>query len=237
VPTSAFALLQADSLVPLQAGLLAPLQAEILMPLQAEILPPPSEVRRALDQVLARAEFQPHEPTWLERLQSKAQEVFMDLLKSILGSAADNPGVVRTILLVALGLAALSVVIWIWRAWQPRSEVSSAAVGSAPDVHAHPDLEAQLDGVRRALADGDYEGAMHALYRATWLSLAQRRLVRTDADQTAGDLARALGAKAEAGPFRRLARSFEPVAYGGRAGTRAGFDGMRACADELGVPT
>lgn len=199
-------------------------------------LPSASEVRGALDQVLARPEFQPHEPSWFERLQAQAQEVFMDLLKAVLGSAAENPVVVRTVVLSALAVAALLVIVWIWRSWQPRGEVQSAVQLDGPRVQTHPDLEVELAEVRRALNASDFEAAMHALYRATWLSLALRRLVRTDADQTAGDLTRALGSKAEAGPFRRLARRFEPVAYGGRPGTREGFEGMRACADELGVP-
>lgn len=199
-------------------------------------LPPAPEVRRTLDEILARPEFQPYEPSWFERLQAKAQEVFMDLLKAILGSAAENPAVVRAIVLGALAIAALAVIVWIWRSWQPRSQVKAPAPSQGARIQTHPDLEAALGRVRRALGEDDFEEAMHALYRATWLSLAQRRLVRTDEDQTAGDLARALGSKAEARPFAKLARRFEPVAYGGRPGTREGFDGMRACADELGVP-
>lgn len=161
----------------------------------------------------------------------------MDLLKAVLGSAAENPAVVRTIVLGALAFAALLVILWIWRSWQPRREVRAAATLDTPQVQSHPDLESELAQVRQAQQAGDFEAAMHALYRATWLSLALRRLVRTDGNQTAGDLARALGSKAEAGPFRRLARRFEPVAYGGRPGTREGFEGMRSCADELEVPT
>lgn len=199
-------------------------------------LPSASEVRSALDQILTRPEFQPYEPSWFERLQAKVQAAFMDLLKAVLGSAAENPAVIRAIVLSALALAALLVLVWIWRSWQPRGEVRAEVALDQPRVQDHPDLEDALRQVRRALQQGDFEAAMHALYRATWLSLALRRLVRTDADQTAGDLVRALGAKAEAGPFRRLARRFEPVAYGGRPGTREGFEGMRACADELGVP-
>jgi hypothetical protein len=209
------------------------LQAEAA---EQQALPSASEVRGALDQILARPEFQPHEPSWFERLQAKAQEVFMDILKAVLGSAAENPAVIRAIVLSALALAALLVIVWIWRSWQPRGEVRTSVQLDGPRVQTHPDLEVELAEVRRALHEGDFEAAMHALYRATWLSLALRRLVRTDADQTAGDLARALGSKAEAGPFRRLARRFEPVAYGGRPGTREGFEGMRSCADELGVP-
>lgn len=199
-------------------------------------MPPAPEVRRTLDEILARPEFQPYEPSWFERLQDKAQKVFTDLLKEIIGSAAENPQVVRAIVLTVLAIAALVVIVWIWRSWQPRSEVRAPAATQGARIQTHPDLEAALAHVRRALAENDFEQAMHALYRATWLSLAQRRLVRTDEDQTAGDLARALGSKSEAGPFRKLARRFEPVAYGGRPGTREGFEGMRSCADELGVP-
>lgn len=210
--------------------------SDLLATQESPGLPNEARVREVLETVLARPEYQPHEPNWFERLQAKVQEVVMDLLRSVLGSAADNPEVVRAILLGFLALVVVLLALWIARSWRPRGGQLQPAAEPGASIARTPDLEHALQAVRDAVSNGDFEAAMHALYRATWLCLAQRRLVRSEEDQTVGDLARALAGRAEYAPFRGLAREFEPVAFGGRSADRSRFDSMRDCADVLEVP-
>lgn len=65
-------------------------------------------------------------------------------------------------------------------------------------------------------ANGDFEGAAHALYRGVLLSLAQRERIRLDPAHTSGEYVRELRARGSAlrEPFRLFARRFDFAVYG-----------------------
>jgi len=68
----------------------------------------------------------------------------------------------------------------------------------------------------RLAAEGRFEEAAHALYRAVLVGLAQAERLRLDPSKTSGDYARELRARGAASysPFRAFGRRFDMAVYG-----------------------
>jgi hypothetical protein len=87
----------------------------------------------------------------------------------------------------------------------------------------------------RLAAGGDFEGAVHALYRGVLASLHQGEKLRLDPSKTSGDYARELRARGSAAlhPFRAFARRFDVAVYGHGVCDAALYDDLRRLADPL----
>jgi hypothetical protein len=88
---------------------------------------------------------------------------------------------------------------------------------------------------RRLAADGRFEEAAHALYRAVLLSVARTERLRLDASKTSGDYARELRARGSpAGvPFRAFARRFDDGVFGHGGCDARLIDDLERLADPL----
>lgn len=87
----------------------------------------------------------------------------------------------------------------------------------------------------RLAAEGDIEGAVHALYRGVLVSLQQSERIRLDPSKTSGDYARDLRNRSSASlhPFRAFARRFDGAVYGRAPFDAALFDDLRRLAEPL----
>jgi hypothetical protein len=87
----------------------------------------------------------------------------------------------------------------------------------------------------RLAAEGDFEGAVHQLYRGVLASLQQGERLRLDPSYTSGDYARALRARGSGAlvPFRAFARRFDMAVYGHGVCDSALYDDLRRLADPL----
>ena len=127
-------------------------------------------------------------------------------------------------------LAAVGILAWIGPARRTRRGRAAAVLGSRPMSAAEHRRSAE-----QLAAAGDYAGAIVERMRALAVDLEARDLApragRT-ATELAAEAAAALRSGA-AGPaaitdgLARAARLFEDVRYGGRPGTRAGYEQVR----------
>jgi hypothetical protein len=87
----------------------------------------------------------------------------------------------------------------------------------------------------RLAAGGDFEGAVHALYRGVLASLQQGEKLRLDPSKTSGDYARELRSRGSAAlqPFRAFARRFDVAVYGHGVCDAGLYDDLLRLADPL----
>lgn len=88
---------------------------------------------------------------------------------------------------------------------------------------------------QRLAQAGDYAGAVCERLRAIAAELDERGVLPPRAGRTADEFAEEAGQvlPAHASAFREAARRFDEVCYGKRAGTRAGYDELRALDDRI----
>jgi hypothetical protein len=116
---------------------------------------------------------------------------------------------------IALGLAAALVVVVVARlvlAARARDQ-DAFALSRASQARSGEDPWRAAD---RLAAEGRFEEAAHALYRAVLAGLAQTERLRLDPSKTSGDYARELRARGAASyaPFRAFAHRFDVAVYG-----------------------
>ncbi len=170
---------------------------------------PPDTVRQAVDDVLARPEFQRPSPGWLQRLRMEALDLLERFLGTLLGGGRG----------AALAWAVLAVAV---------VAVSFVAFRFARGMTRDPGLAAPSVGIRRRspaewLAEaeeaeraGRWRLGLRCRYRALVAELAERGLVEEVAGRTSGEyrVEVATGVPAVATEFDGATELFERAWYG-----------------------
>lgn len=206
--------------------------------MQHRPVPAAPDVARALGRVLRRPELAPERTdgllyriaTWY----AHAKAAFWELVRSFHVLERGSPILYRILLgwLVVSAVAILAHLIYTFaQNWRVRDRAAGAARQLAPGrMLTSEDWEARA---RRAAAEGRFRDAAVAQYQALLLRLHASGLLRFDPAKTPGEYRREVRANPAAPAFARFLRTFEPVAFGGRALDSAGYDALRATAAEV----
>ena len=197
-------------------------------------------VRRAVEDALARPEFEYDDGDGLFERLAELRDQFLDWLGDLFGGFAGSAAgeVFGWLVLIALVVTTLAVVILTLLRLQGTGRSSKrgarpVAADEATTESLLPDRD--LARARELAAAGRFEEAMHALYRGVLLWLDRGGHARFEEDKTGGEVARELQGDKRSG-FRVLLSVFYPVAFGGRAPSDRSWARMRTAASELGVP-
>ncbi len=184
----------------------------------------PDEVRRTVDEVLARPEYQPLEPGLLDQLLAYAAELIGRVLEAITTAAGGNRLIGGLIVAAVLG-AVVALVVRLSRGLRPdpsRAVVVGGAVGRPPAA-----WEEEAAAHERA---GRWREALRSRYRKLLAGLAAAGLIDEVPGRTSGEYLReALQALPAAGDdLRAVTRAFEAAWYGDRSVTAAEVGDVRA---------
>jgi hypothetical protein len=126
-------------------------------------------------------------------------------------------------LLIALGLVIAGIVYWIRPGRPGRGSTGAVLAGPLLSSGDHRNL------AERHAADGDYSAALIDRVRAVAASLEERRLLAAQPGRTADELAAQAGHAIPelATDLAGAASLFDDIRYGGRAGSRSGYE--RVC--------
>jgi hypothetical protein len=221
------------------SGLLALLGISGAVP---DDVPDRARIDEAIREVLSRAEFRPHEPSWWERLVRWIGGYVGRAFDRLVGWIDLDTALGRVIVALLVIVLVAIVVHLVWSlvhfGGSGKKAASASEAGAAADsaLPASGAVRRELESARALAASGDFAAAMHALYRATLFRLDERTLVRFEPSKTAGDYRRELAAAESRRTFGVLLDVFDPVAWGGRPAAHASFERMRAAASALGVP-
>lgn len=136
-----------------------------------EVLLEPERVRAALENVLARPEFQPPERTWRDWVADRWSEL-LDWLGDVFGSNGTSTATIALYVLAALALGAL---VWLaFRHWRRGGRVATAKAGAA-----HADERALraaqwLARARDARQHGDLAAALRCFFTALVVGLSEQ---------------------------------------------------------------
>lgn len=178
----------------------------------------PEQVRRVVEEVLARPEYREREPGFLQRLLDVVSEAVGRLLEAILGAGTTSPlGLI--VLLVLAG--AITVLVLRFASGMRRSAARGAELARGTG-RSPRDWEAEAEEHER---EGRWRDALRCRYRLMLASLAAQGLVdeipgRTSGEYLAEARANLPAARAE---LEAVTAAFEQVWYGDQPA-----DGMRA---------
>jgi hypothetical protein len=193
-------------------------------------LPPPAlepeHVRRVVQEVLSRPEYDPLRPTLLERVLSWLGDQLGRLLERFAGGAADLAAwlVILAVLAVAVALG-----LWLLRRLRPDPSVPDPLTGPAMPPE---DWAADADRLERA---GRWREALRCRYRELIAELAASGVVEEAPGRTTGEyLAQIRNELPEAaGPAAALTEAFEEVWYGNRTAGPEDVAALRADANQV----
>jgi hypothetical protein len=188
---------------------------------------PASVVHDSVRSILSGAAYRRNlTTTLLERMLLWLGEGLAKLLHGLRGL----PGG-RTLAISAAALLVVLVVARVIVAAQARGGegISFGARGSTSR------REDPWRAAERLAAAGDFEGAVHQLYRGVLSSLQHGERLRLDPSYTSGDYARELRARGSGAlhPFRAFARRFDMAVYGRGVCDDQLYDDLRRLADPL----
>lgn len=168
----------------------------------------PGAVHDTVAAVLRTAPFRRSaQTTLLERLLGWLAQGF-EWLARILG---DMPAgrTVATWVIATIATMVLARLVLAARARDFNAAPGRASRGSTRD-------EDPWRAAERLAAEGDHEGAAHALYRGVLASVSHQERLRLHPSKTSGDYARELRAVGSGAyqPFRAFARRFDDAVYG-----------------------
>lgn len=178
----------------------------------------PDAVRRDVEEILGRPEFD-YGPSWWERALEWLAERLDDLLGPLLpGGAAFGGGASSVVAWIVIVLAALLVAYLVFRV--VRHRVRRRREDVTPfDVEVDPALPAAhwRDEAERFEADGAWREALRSRVRLMVRSLADRGVVADLAGRTTGELRTEIRGRAAnvAGDSDVVFERFEAVWYGG----------------------
>lgn len=178
----------------------------------ADLPPPersPDEVRRAIGEVLSRAEYQRPSPGLVQRLRQAA----VDLIERILGALVGG-GRGTFIAWAILAAAVVAIVVVATRFGRGVTRDPGRGVHSVATVRrGAAEWRADAEAAERA---GHWRQALRCRYRALVAELADRGLVEEVAGRTAGEyrVEVAGAAPAVAAPFAGATELFERAWYG-----------------------
>jgi hypothetical protein len=180
--------------------------------------------RAQVDEALAAAYGgEPAGPSWWQRVVGRIGQALGWLLEHTLGALARSPAgsVVGWLVVLAFGVAAVVLL----RRVAPGVVPDARTADGAGDV-AFVDWRQVAD---EALARGDLNGAVHALYHVLVATLAYRGVVREAPSLTAGECRGAVRAERPelAQPIDRATAAFERVAYGNEDAGTDDVDALR----------
>jgi len=183
----------------------------------------PGEVRRTVDEVLARPEYQPLEPGLLDQLLAYAGELVGRVLEAISDAAGGNRLIGGLIVAAVLG-ALVVLAVRLSRGLRPdpsRAVVVGGAVGRPPAA-----WEEEAAAHERA---GRWREALRSRYRKLLAGMAAAGLIDEVPGRTSGEYLReALQSLPVAGDdLRAVTRAFEAAWYGDRPVTAAEVDDVR----------
>lgn len=172
---------------------------------------PASEIRRLIEEILARPEFGSRQPLPpLERLREWAGQWLSRLLISFIGSAAMSPLWIGLLIGALLALVVAVVAIARLRPWrEARASAAVRVIAAGQDPSA---VRAQAAEAARA---GRFREAVRLLYLALLLALSRREVLRYDGTRTNWEYLAAVHDRAFYHPMRDLTGLFDRVWYGG----------------------
>lgn len=190
----------------------------------------PSLIHRGPARQLARQELARslYRLPWWERAEHAISRWLASL--GTLGGAQLSWSAVIVLIAVAV-LAAAGLLAWVGPARRTRRRRAAAVLGDRPMSAAEHRRSAE-----QLAAAADYAGAIVERMRALAVDLEARGILAPRAGRTATELAaeaaaalrgEAAGQPEIAAGLTRAARLFEDVRYGGRPGTRAGYEQVR----------
>lgn len=184
---------------------------------------PPDEIRRAVEEVLAREEFQPLQPSIPQRVLEWALEGIERILRTILDATTGSPTTTILLLLLIIGvLAAIGVLLARGVRRNPvRAVVVQGDIGRSPQ-----DWEAEAQAHEAA---GRWREALRSRYRKLLAELSARGLIEEVPGRTSGEYLReSLAAlPAAADDLRAVTAAFEDAWYGSRAVSQADVAAVR----------
>lgn len=167
------------------------------------------EVRRTVEEVLSRPEYQPERPSLLQRLLEWVDTQISNLLDALLGGGAGSA--VGALVFVLIVLLVVGLAVWLARGVTP----DPAAARGGEDEPGRP-AEAWLAEAERLEADGDWLRGLRCRYRALVAVLAAAGVVEEVPGTTTGAYLRQVraNAPAAAGAFAGATELFERAWYG-----------------------
>jgi len=186
---------------------------------------PPSQVKRAVDQVLARPEYRHPGPSFVERIQRGVLDWLAGVLSGIVGSG------VGAWIALAVIVALVALVVWRLAGGVSRDPGRGVAV-SAGRLRPAADWQAEAERHERA---GEWRQAVRSRYRALVADLAGRGLIQEIPGRTAGEYRAEVSdaAPAAAPPFAGATELFEGAWYGNRPTAAADAAHFRELADKV----
>lgn len=201
------------------------------MILAAVTLPPPTvdpeQVRRTVDEVLARPEYRPSRPSLLDRVWGWVLDQLGRLLDA-LGAQGGNL-VAWAVVLIILAVF-VAVAVWFLRGVRADPDVVDPVTGAIGRTGA--DWAAEAAGHEHA---GRWREALRCRYRGLIAELAVAGLVEEAPGRTTGEyLAELRAGLPGADPgATALTRDFEAVWYGSAPASGQDVQRLRAYADEV----
>lgn len=179
------------------------------------------QIREQADEILSRPEYQPVEPSLLDRGVDWLGRQVGDLVRWLVGripgfgggSGALGFDPLGWILIIALiGLVAYLLTKMRWRRLERRRKP-----GVSRDVRHETSRRHWLELAAEAEAEGRWSEVVRYRYRATVAGLVERRELSGEPGATSGEHRRRLeeAETPDAEPFGRVADRFERVWYGG----------------------
>jgi hypothetical protein len=183
--------------------------------------------QRLARQELAKAMYHPRQ-SFLGWLSAQLDKLFRS------ANAAVPGGWWAIVALAALAALVVALVLaWVGPVARSRWQASSGPLrGNAPlTAREHRERAADL------AADGDYSGAILECVRAIAAGLEERALLPPGPGRTADELATEASRLLPglAGELATAARLFDDIRYGGREGTRDGFERLRDLDTAIGA--
>jgi hypothetical protein len=197
----------------------------------AVTLPPPTvdpeQVRRTVEEVLARPEYRPIQPSLLDRVWSGV----LDQIGRLLGALGAQGGDLAAWILILVVLAVfVASAVWFLRGVRADPDVVDPVAGVIGRTPA--DWAAEAAGHEQA---GRWRDALRCHYRALIVELAVAGLVEEAPGRTTGEyLAELRASLPDADPSATaLTRAFEAVWYGSVPASSSDVQALHAHADEI----
>lgn len=195
--------------------------------------PDPDEVRRAADRILADPAYREPQPSLADRALDALGELFGDLFDTLTGSGAG--GVVGTVVVVALLVAAGWLLARALSATSGRQRRSAATVGAVVGTSGPPDPDTWAAEAQRLAAAGQHRAALRCRHQELVARLVRAGVVADVPARTPAELvAEVAGVRPDLAPrLTELTDVFERTWYGGVPVDAGGYERFRATAATL----
>jgi Domain of unknown function (DUF4129) len=199
------------------------------------------EIRVAVERILKRREFEEFEPkgprtfeTWIRNLLDKLLSKNSDQPEEARTLRVDLPDVSPWLVMtIVFGLLVFAVgyVSWESRGHSPALPIPPSP-SQPPRISERP-APMLLSDARALAADGNFAGALRALYAATLAALDRARLIQFDPARTNGHYLRSMPAGATRDAFAAFTRLFDRKWYGREECTRAEYEQSLELAERI----